>query len=52
MEGRNTFFEFADDKLYYDEARKRFVSTSNAPAYLERQFRASHFKHQRPDLFG
>ena len=52
MEGRTSFFAFSDDKLYYDEARKRFVSTKNAPSYLERQFRSSHFKHQRPDLFG
>ena len=26
---RNSFFGFSEDKLYYDEKRKRFVNTAN-----------------------
>ena len=34
----------ADEKLYFDEQRKRFVSTKNAPANMERQMKNNHFK--------
>ena len=43
-ESRRGFFGLADEKLYYDEQRKRFVSTKNAPAYMERQMKNNHFK--------
>ena len=46
------FFGLAEDKLYYDEAKKRFVSTKNAPGHIERSFKNNVFKDQRPDLFG
>lgn len=38
------FFGLAEDKLYYDEARKRFVSTKDAPMHIERAIKNSHFK--------
>lgn len=41
---RNNFFGFAEDKLYYDEAKKRFVNTKNAPAYVERAYKNASFK--------
>lgn len=41
------FFGMADDKLYYDEAKKRFVNTKNAPAHVERAYKNSHFKDVR-----
>jgi len=43
-QGRINFFGLADDKLYYDESKKRFVSTRDAPAFVERSFKNSHFK--------
>ena len=52
MERRLNYFNIADDKLYYDERKKRFVHTKNMPAGVERQIKSSHFKHQRPDLYG
>ena len=42
----------AEDKLYYDEKKKRFVNTANAPGISHRQYYGGHFKTQRPDLFG
>jgi hypothetical protein len=41
---RNNFFGFAEDKLYYDEAKKRFVNTKNAPAFVERAYKNASFK--------
>ena len=41
---RNNFFGFAEDKLYYDEKRKRFVNTANASGYMHRQYYQNHFK--------
>ena len=38
------FFGLAEDKLYYDEARKRFVSMKDAPMHIERAIKNSHFK--------
>lgn len=46
-EGRMRFFGLADEKLYYDESKKRFVSTKDAPAYIERGFKNNHFKDVR-----
>ena len=43
-EGRMRFFGLSEDKLYYDESKKRFVSTKDAPAYIERGFKNGHFK--------
>ena len=42
---RVNFFNLADDKLVYDEKRKRFVNTSNAPGFAHRQYYQGHFKH-------
>ena len=52
MVERVGFFGIADDKLYYDERKKRFVFLEDAPAYAERAFKNAHFKEQRPDLYG
>ena len=41
---RNSFFGFAEDKLYYDEKRKRFVNTANQSGYQHRQYYQNHFK--------
>ena len=36
MNERSNFFGIADDKLIYDERKKRFVQTANIPASLAR----------------
>ena len=41
---RINFFGLAEDKLIYDEKKKRFVSTGNTPAHIHRQYYQSHFK--------
>ena len=41
---RTSFFGFAEDKLYYDEKRKRFVNTANQSGYQHRQYYQNHFK--------
>lgn len=46
-EGRMRFFGMSEDKLYYDESKKRFVNTKDAPAYIERGFKNGHFKDVR-----
>jgi hypothetical protein len=43
-DGRINFFGLAEDKLYYDERRKRFVNTKDAPAPIARSFKNNHFK--------
>ena len=43
-EGRMNFFGLSEDKLYYDERKKRFVNTKDAPANVERSYKNSHFK--------
>ena len=44
VEGRMNFFGLSEDKLYYDERKKRFVNTKDAPANVERSYKNSHFK--------
>ena len=41
---RSDFFGLAEDKLYYDEKRKRFVNTAQAPNFVHRQYYQGHFK--------
>ena len=41
---RINFFGLAEDKLYYDERKKRFVNTANVPSYIERAYKNAHFK--------
>ena len=41
---RHSFFSLSEDKLYYDEKRKRFVNSDNAPSFAHRQQYQSHFK--------
>ena len=44
MTERIRFFGISDDKLYYDERKKRFVFLEDAPGGLERSFKNAHFK--------
>lgn len=44
MTQRIKFFNFSDDKLYYDERKKRFVFLEDAPAIAQKTFQNSHFK--------
>ena len=41
------FFGLAEDTIYYDERKKRFVSSKNAPEYVNRSMRHAHFKEVR-----
>ena len=41
---RNNFFGVGEDKLYYDEKKKRFVNTANAPSFIHRNYYQGHFK--------
>jgi hypothetical protein len=52
MTERIRFFGLQDDKLFYDERKKRFVYLDNAPAIVEKSYKNAHFKEQRPDLYG
>ena len=52
MVERNKFFGLSDDKLYYDERKKRFVFLEDAPLVAEKAYKNAHFKEQRPDLYG
>lgn len=36
MSERSNFFGLSDNKMYYDERKKRFVYLDNAPAAVER----------------
>ena len=38
------FFGLAEEELWYDERKKRFVSSKNAPEYVVRAMRHNHFK--------
>ena len=38
------FFGISDDKLIYDERKKRFVYTKDLPANLAREYRTNSFK--------
>ena len=44
MEGRINFFGLSEDKLYYDERKKRFVNSKHMPASMEREMRMTAFK--------
>ena len=43
-DNRMNFVGLSEDKLYYDERKKRFVNTKDAPGYVERAYKNSHFK--------
>ena len=49
---RINFFGIADDKLIYDERKKRFVHTTDLPEMMSREYLYGGFKSQRPDLIG
>ena len=41
---RINFFGIQDDKLIYDERKKRFLHTSDMPRHLSRQYKNNTFK--------
>lgn len=41
---RVRFFGITDDKLFYDERKKRFVYLEDAPAIMHKTYNNSHFK--------
>ena len=47
---RVNFFGLSEDKLYYDEKKKRFVNTKDAPGHIHRQYYQGHFKDVSSDL--
>ena len=44
FESRYDFFGIADDKVVYDERKKRFAHTKDLPGHLARQYNSSGFK--------
>lgn len=44
MAERIRFFGLSDNKLFYDERKKRFVFLEDAPAYVEKAFKNNYFK--------
>ena len=41
---RINFFGIADDKLIYDERKKRFVHTTDLPEFMVREYMNGSFK--------
>jgi len=41
---QSRFFGLADDKIYYDERKKRFVHLENASLQQEMAYKNAHFK--------
>ena len=48
MSERVKFFNLSDDKLYYDERKKRFVFLEDAPEFVYKEVNNSHFKDVNP----
>ena len=44
MTERVKFFGLSDEKLYYDERKKRFVYLEDTPAIAEKAYKNTHFK--------
>lgn len=44
MSEKNKFFGISDNKLYYDERKKRFVFLDDAPIIAERAYNKNFFK--------
>ena len=42
--GRVDFFGVADDRLIYDERKKRFVHTKDLPGFMTREYMNGSFK--------
>ena len=42
---RHSFMGVAENKLYYDEKRKRFVNSSDMQGHALRSYYQGHFKH-------
>lgn len=47
MSFNSNFFSLSDNKLYYDERKKRFVFLEDAPLYMEKAFNKNFFKQVR-----
>ena len=50
MNSKRSFFNFTEDKVFYDERKKRFIYLENSTEYHKKLFNASFFTTQRPDL--
>jgi hypothetical protein len=48
MTSKGNFFGINDDKLYFDERKKRFVFLQDAPAVAQKAFNQTHFKEVPP----
>ena len=44
MADRINFFGLQDEKIYYDERKRRFFSNKDAPSYVMRSYKNSVFK--------
>lgn len=44
MADRVDFFGLSEEKVYYDERKRRFFSTKDAPSYVMRSYKNSVFK--------
>ena len=44
MADRVDFFGLSEEKVYYDERKRRFFSTKDAPGYVMRSYKNSVFK--------
>ena len=45
------FFGLSEDKLYYDERKKRIINTRNMTGNMEREFKNSAFKYVRVSIY-
>ena len=52
MADRINFFGLQDEKIYYDERKRRFFSNKDAPSYVMRSYRASVFKEVSLDFLA
>jgi hypothetical protein len=44
MTERIRFFGLSDNKVFYDERKKRFVFLEDAPGFAEKSFKNNYFK--------
>uniref|UniRef100_A0A7S3CSD0 Uncharacterized protein n=1 Tax=Strombidium rassoulzadegani TaxID=1082188 RepID=A0A7S3CSD0_9SPIT len=52
MQAHFNIFNHDDNKLIYDERKKRFVHSKNMSEPMKRMYQQAQFKNQRPDLVG
>ena len=49
---KESFFNFTDDEVYWDEKKKRFIYLTGATVQDIQNYKGRYFKGQRPDLYG